>query len=103
MDTDGKSHDQKGAYYLCDGGYHAWQQLVAPYKNQYEGSQSSIWSAHMDSIRKDVECTFGILKKRFLFLKNPIMHHFAEMIEAAFTTCCAIHNCLHEQDGWDDC
>ena len=56
----------------------------------------------MESIRKDLECNLGILKKRFLFLKNIITHHFAEMIEAAFTNCCAIHDWLHEQDGWDD-
>ena len=65
VDVDGTRHEHKGAYYVCDGGYHAWKELVAPYKNQYEGSQSSRWSVNMESIRKDVECIFGILKKRF--------------------------------------
>ena len=56
----------------------------------------------MESARKDVECTFGILKKRFLFLKNPIEIHAPEKIEDAFLTCGALHNWLHEYDGWDD-
>ena len=41
VDLDGTTHNHKGAYYVCDGGYHAWQELVAPYKNQLEGSQLS--------------------------------------------------------------
>ena len=102
VDTDGKWHDQKVAYYVCNGGYYAWQKLVAPCKNQYTGIKSIMWSANMESIRKDVQCPLGVLKKRFLFLKNPIKHHFAEMSEEAFTTCCVIQNWLHKQDWWDD-
>ena len=45
---------------------------------------------------------FWNYQEKVYILKNPILHHFAEMIEAAFTTCCAIHNCFHDQDGWDD-
>ena len=56
----------------------------------------------MESVRKNVECTLGILKKKFIFSKNPIAHHFPEMIVAAFTTCYGLHNWLHSQDGWND-
>ena len=28
---DGVERRQKGAYYICDGGYHYWQELIAPY------------------------------------------------------------------------
>ena len=76
--------------------------MIPPYKNQLPGSQHNRWSKNVESIRKDVECTFGILKKRFLILKNPIQHHFPEKIEAIFNTCCAIHNWLHDHDTWDD-
>ena len=37
-----------------------------------------------------------------MYLKNPIVYHFPEIIEAAFITCCSLHNWWHEQDGWDD-
>ena len=30
-----------------------------------------LWSIAVESVRKDIECTFGILKKRFRFLVNP--------------------------------
>ena len=32
----------------------------------------TLWSVQMESVRKDVECTFGILKCRFKILSNPI-------------------------------
>ena len=102
FDQDGTERREVGAYYICDGGYHWWPQLIAPYKMQIAGSKMERWSANLESARKDVECTFGILKKRFLFLKNPIEIHSPERIEDAFHTCAALHNWLHEYDGYDD-
>ena len=49
-----------------------------------------------------MECIFGILKKRFLFLKNPIRLHDPKQIERIMVTCAVIHNLLHEYDGVDD-
>ena len=66
---------QKGAYFICDGGYHLWDTLIPPYKDQLEGSSMMEWSKHLESSRKDIECVFGILKKRFLFLKHSIRFH----------------------------
>ena len=99
---DGEVRKQKGAYFICDGGYHFWEQLIAPYKMQIAGSRMERWSSNLESARKDVECTFGILKKRFLFLKNPIEIQAPEKIEDAFMTCAALHNWLHDYDGYDD-
>ncbi len=55
----------------------------------------------MESVRKDVECTFGILKGRFRFLSNKIVIQSAQCIEDAFTTCCILHNMLLKFDGLD--
>ena len=60
------------------------------------------WSSNIESVRKDVKCTFNILKKRFLFLKNPIELHAPDKIQASFFTCAALHNWLHNYDGWGD-
>ena len=56
----------------------------------------------MESIRKDVECTFGILKKRFSILKNKFRVHKMEDISWIFCCCCILHNMLMEWDGLDD-
>ena len=63
---------EKGFHFICDGGYHTWPQLIDPYKYQLDDSAEWIWSDHLESIGKDVECFFGILKKRFMILKNPM-------------------------------
>ena len=56
----------------------------------------------MESMRKDVECVFRGLKKRFLLLKHPIWLHELEQIQNAFVTCCVLHNLLLDYDGFDD-
>ena len=62
-DKDGNIITNKGMYFICDGGYHHWKMLIPPYKHQPEGSDLSEWSENIESKRKDIECTFGIVKK----------------------------------------
>jgi hypothetical protein len=64
------AHDKKGhikdlqfsgAYVIVDNGYLDWSCTVPPF-----GVSNNIdeirWSKWLESMRKDVECTFGILK-----------------------------------------
>jgi hypothetical protein len=53
----------------------------------------------MESVRKDVEDAFGVLKGRFRILKLPIQLHDKKKIDDVFFTCVALHNMLHD---WDD-
>ena len=43
--------------------------------------QKAEWSKWVESVRKDVECTFGILKGRFRCLKLPILYHDKKRID----------------------
>jgi hypothetical protein len=87
---------------ICDGGYNEWSSLMPPYKHQLPGTALEKWSSNIELVRKDVECVFGILKKRFLFLKHPIRLHDPEQIQRVFTTCCVLHNILLDYDLYDD-
>lgn len=87
-------------YLICDGGYLEWPELITgfgasgdPVKYKF-----SDWVA---SVRKDVECCFGILKARFRFLKNVITLQKREDVENAFFVCCILHNLILECDGLD--
>lgn len=91
-----------GLFLICDGGYHRWKTLIPPYKHQIEGTYEAKWSEHIESLRKDVECTFGILKKRYAILKNRFRLHNQEDISDIFSCCCVLHNMLHSWDGYDD-
>jgi hypothetical protein len=53
----------------------------------------------MESVRKDVECAFGVLKGRFRILKLPIQLHDKKKIDDVFFTCVGLHNMIHD---WDD-
>ena len=52
-------------------------------------------------MRKDVECTFGILKKQFSILQTGIRLGRIEHCDKAWRTCCALHNLLLFHDGLD--
>jgi hypothetical protein len=94
--------EHRGLYFICDGGYNTFPCLICPYKHQPPGTNIEKWSKQIESVRKDVECTFGILKKRFLILKHALRIHDPQKIERVFVTCCVLHNMLLEYDGLDD-
>ena len=91
---------EKGLYLLVDGGYHKWRIMQCPLKHTIEVDKTR-WSELAESVRKDVECAFGLLKKRFQFLKNAITWHRKSDIDNAVFSCVILHNMLHEFDGYD--
>jgi hypothetical protein len=102
IDTNGNVVKQKysGAWVIVDNGYLNWSTTVPPMKSSC--SRPEIRFSHwLESIRKDVECTFGILKSRFRILKTGIRLHKQEAADKIFLTCCAIHNWLLDVDGLD--
>ena len=72
-DSSGSITKQKyaGAWLIVDNGYLNWSTTVPPMKSSC--SRTNVrFSQWLESIRKDVECTFGILKGRFRILKTGI-------------------------------
>ena len=53
-------------------------------------------------MRKDVECTFGILKGRWRLLKSGIRLHGVDVCDNIWKTCCALHNMLLFIDGFTE-
>ncbi|CAN0110840.1 unnamed protein product [Ectocarpus sp. 6 AP-2014] len=97
---DGTTTTLKGCYVLVDNGYHKWQILIEPSK--YPLSENDLlFSKRLESVRKDVECFFGILKGRFRILKLAMAYQSQERIDNVFFTCCILHNMLHTFDGMD--
>jgi Plant transposon protein len=91
----------RGAWLLVGNGYHAWPTMVeTPIKSTPNLTEIS-FSAWLESMRKDVECTFGILKGRFRVLKTGVRLAGTESTDNMFMTCCALHNWLLEIDGLD--
>ena len=90
----------RGCWLVVDNGYLNWSTNIPPYTttNSIPEIRFSEW---LESIRKDVECTFGILKGRWRILKTGIRTHGVKSCDDIFKTCCALHNMLLEIDGID--
>lgn len=105
FDAHGTAHDHTGAWLLVDNGYHKWSILMNPIWSPSRAAQKE-WSANVESFRKDVECTFGILKGRWQILKVGLRMHDPAVISQVWKTCCALHNMLLtvrcQYCGWVD-
>jgi Plant transposon protein len=97
---DGSSFTVKGAYLISDNGYAKWRMLQAPIKSSSSLDEMK-WSTRLESVRKDVECTFGILKIRFRILRARILFHTQERVDNVFYAACVMHNMLLTDDGLD--
>jgi hypothetical protein len=83
----------KGVYFLSDNGYTESEHFIMPSKI-YVSSKEMYWSEWIESVRKDVECTFGLLKTRFRIIWNGILYHDKVIIEQIFLCCCMLHNII---------
>ncbi len=91
----------QGAWLMVDNGYLCWPTTVPPMKDAI--TDDDIWfSKWLESMRKDVECAFGILKGRFRILKTGVRVHGVEATDKIWLTCCALHNFVLEADGLNE-
>ena len=90
----------KGVWFIVDNGYLAWSCTVPPDKHatSYESIRFSEW---LESMRKDIECLFGIMKGRFCILRYGFRFHSIANCDKLWLTCCALHNLLLDIDGLD--
>ena len=88
----------QGVWFMVDNGYLNWSCTVPPVKDAttYETIRFSEW---LESMRKDVECTFGILKQRFSILRYGIRLGSIKHVDQTWLTCCSLHNKLLIIDG----
>lgn len=55
----------------------------------------------MESVKKNIECVLGIMKKRHGILQ-AFQHHLMSSIDAVICICCIVHNQLLEKDKRSD-
>jgi hypothetical protein len=94
-----------GCFHINDNGYHKWGTSMEP-SHHFTGSEEEqrneqVWSTMLESLRKDVECFFGILKSMFAILKYGSRFKDWEIIDDIFLTCCALYNQRLVQKGGD--
>lgn len=87
----------RGAWLLADGGFLTIGCFMDPGMNNFS-MEMVRWSEFMESVRKDVECFFGIVKQRFRWLWGYNFSQDYETITAGFKTACILHNIILEYD-----
>ena len=81
--AEGDINVHKGLYLIVDGGYHKWRCLQCPMKHTSKIKEAQR-SKLVESVGKDVECVFGILKGRYRCLKLPIFYCQANALHLAY-------------------
>ncbi len=66
------------------------------------GVHNEAWIKLCESTRKDVECVFGILKKRFRILTRPFLEFEPAKIDRTVRTCAILHNMITKESGLSD-
>ena len=90
-----------GCYVIVNNGYMSRSTTVPPMKKSILRSEIR-FSEWLQSLRKDVECTFGIMKKIWMILKHRIRLHGISNCDRIWLTCCALHNMLLDIDDFCD-
>ena len=91
----------RGVWIFSDNGYLTWSTTIPPYKQEDILTHRLLFSKWVESIRKDIECDFGILKGRFCSLKYGMRFQSVDTCDKLFKTLCALHNLLIKADGLD--
>jgi len=91
----------QGVWLAVDGGYQKVACFINQMHNRY-GFSEVAFSEWLESVRKDVECAFGILKIRFRFLRGFVLFQEPETLENTFRTAAMLHNMLLDWDGLND-
>ncbi|MBC7747882.1 MAG: hypothetical protein H7Z76_04760, partial [Methylotenera sp.] len=80
----------KGAYTINDNGYLQWSTMMEPSKVSASINEK-MWSKMCESLRKDVEDTFGMMKQENAILKYGSRFTDQQLMDKIFKTCCAIY------------
>ena len=61
-----------------------------------------MFTANLESVRKDVECVFGILKERWNCLQQGFKFRSIGVCRNIFVACCVLHNMMLDEMTKDD-
>jgi hypothetical protein len=92
---DGTISTATGVYVICDNGYICWPTTICPYMRSNTNNRlEDYFSTRIESVRKDVECVFGILKARWACLDNGFKYREMKICGDIFLTCAVLHNMM---------
>jgi hypothetical protein len=97
-DSQGRPTTGRGAYAICDGGYHQWKVSQGPAPTAPTIQELSFSNVVVEN-RKDSECTIARLRSRMRCLRMPFLCKDQSQIDDTVHTAAIIHNMLLQSDG----
>ncbi|XP_027075936.1 uncharacterized protein [Coffea arabica] len=86
---------QPGQYYLVDAAYRNVPGFMPPYKNVGpESPAKTLFNTRHSQLCNVIERIFGVLKKRFKFLKGPIDNFYMSTQITIVIAYCTLHSFL---------
>jgi hypothetical protein len=82
-------------YFLADGIYPDWSIFVKTVRIALNRMEE-IFKTSQEGARKDIERAFGVLVKRFQYLKRPLRHWYIKDIKNILHCCIIMHNMIVE-------
>ena len=93
-DCKGMVRHERGVYLICDNEYLRWPQTIPPFIGKPSSMVEGYFSSNLESVRKDVECMFGILKKHWKILNSGFLYRNIKVCKMIFIMCACLHNFL---------
>jgi hypothetical protein len=84
-------------YYLTDGIYPDWATIVKSIKIP-QNDKDKCFALRQESVRKDVECAFGVLQSRFNIVRRPARLWKRKDVVNIMQTCVILHNMIVEDE-----
>ncbi len=87
---DGTVRTSKGMYLICDNGYLTWSTMICPRAHFDSMTLEGFFLTNLESVRKDVECTFVICRGiggKYIPI-NMAQLAESQLLELATTVCC---------------
>lgn len=78
-------------YYFVDGIYPPWHILIAAHSSP-SNPRERCFAEVQESVRKEIECAFGMLRKRFGILNRPCRLWKPNEMEDVMLCCLILHN-----------
>lgn len=94
--VEGMETDTTPFFLVGDAAFGRSMNMVTPFKGKFLPPEEKNFNYRISRARKNVENTFGIMRKRFEVLDKPIQTDIV-CVSSTVLACCALHN-YHLQD-----
>ncbi|XP_067636573.1 putative nuclease HARBI1 [Eurosta solidaginis] len=96
-------HDDSGNkfpyYFVADNAFPLRKNVMRPYPERNIVNKMRIFNYRLSRSRKNIECSFGMMVKKFGVFSTPIRCQKYETIISIIQSACILHNFIRKKDG----